>query len=100
MSKKALLGRVLAVLTIVALGVSCGQQQTTVAPDAQEPTLSGIALLNDRCTVCHTLDRVRSASKTHAGWTATVEGMIQRGAQLGDQEQEVLVDYLAEMYGP
>jgi hypothetical protein len=78
----------------------CGAQEATLQPEAQGPTLSGLTLLNDRCTECHTLDRVKSASKTREGWQETVTAMVQRGADLDEQEQEVLVDYLAQVYGP
>lgn len=89
----------LAMVLVGGLIAGCGQQPTEV-PEAQGPTLSGLALLNDRCTECHTLERVDSASMAREQWSATVEDMIGRGAELNDREKEVLVDYLAETYGP
>lgn len=94
------------IIAIMALAIGvgstagCGAQEATLQPEAQGPTLSGLTLLNDRCTECHTLDRVKSASKTREGWQETVTAMVQRGADLDEQEQEVLVDYLAQVYGP
>lgn len=72
----------------------------TLQPEAQGPTFSGLTLLNDWCTECHTLDRVRSASKTQEEWRETVTDMVDRGADLDEQEQEVLLEYLAQVYGP
>jgi hypothetical protein len=58
----------------------------------------GQALLEDRCTGCHSLDRVTSANKTVEQWGATVDRMIVRGAELTDAERDVLVEYLAKEY--
>jgi ribosomal protein L17 len=54
--------------------------------------------MNDRCTVCHTTDRITSAHKTADEWKTTVERMITRGAQLDTAEKQTLVDYLAANY--
>jgi len=71
--------------TVIALAIGvgsvagCGAQEVTLQPEAQGPTLSGLTLLNDRCTEYHTLDRVRGASKTREGWQETGTDMVQRG---------------------
>lgn len=97
--RRRLWAGVLAFVLIAGLVAGCGDEPTE-APESTGPTVSGLALLNDRCTECHTLDRVENASMTRDEWSATVEDMIERGAALNDQEKEVLVDYLAETYGP
>lgn len=79
---------VLAVLTLVACGGA-----STESPQ-------GEVLLEERCTECHALDRVTQVEQTRAEWQATVEDMIEKGATLNDEEKGVLVDYLAENYGP
>ncbi len=101
MSSRALLRLAILLLVVISgLVAGCGEGEVTPQPDVQGPTLSGMTLLNDRCTQCHTLARVRSASKTREEWSETVANMIERGAELDQQEEEVLVDYLAETYGP
>jgi outer membrane biosynthesis protein TonB len=72
----------------------------TATPEATEGPAEGRLLLEDRCVACHTLDRVESARKTEEAWLETVNRMVEYGAQLSDPEKEVLVDYLAETYGP
>lgn len=57
-------------------------------------------LLEERCTGCHGLDTVTSQSKTASEWEITVANMVEKGANLTEAEQETLVDYLAETYGP
>lgn len=69
-----------------------------VAGDEAAPP-SGEALLNARCTVCHTLDRVHKRKDTREGWETLVGKMIKKGAILDDAERDVVVDYLAATYG-
>ena len=100
-------------IVVVALAAcNTGSSQPTQPPSATEvppsatalsPTasaLDGEALLQARCTVCHTLDRVKQAKKTSDQWDQTVASMIGKGAKLTDDEKAVLVDYLAKTYGP
>ncbi len=70
-------------------------------PPPEEPELDGEALLEERCTDCHSLDRVAQRSYTREQWENTVDRMIDRhGAELDDEEREVVLDYLVENYGP
>ena len=81
-------------------------QVTATNPPTAQPTATlasggdGLALLNDRCTVCHSLDRVTSLRNTADQWNRIVSRMVQNGAQLTSAEQTVLVNYLAKTYGP
>ncbi|MFH1636158.1 MAG: hypothetical protein ABIG63_19385 [Chloroflexota bacterium] len=60
----------------------------------------GETLLQARCTVCHSLGRVEQAQKTSAEWERTVARMVGKGAELDENEQVILIEYLAENYGP
>jgi mono/diheme cytochrome c family protein len=92
------------------------QQPTAEAPSTEEPTapseptqeespteapasVDGEALLQDRCARCHGLDRTTGASKSREGWATTVDRMIDKGVVLSAEERDVLISYLAEMYG-
>jgi len=71
----------------------------TEAPPTEVPAiLDGQSLLQERCTVCHGLGGVERSKKTEEEWKATVERMVGKGAQLGEAEQELLIQYLAETY--
>ena len=76
------------------------------APKAAEPTQAepptgpdGAALLQERCSVCHNVDKVTAERNTGDAWERTVTEMIGKGAQLTDAEKATLVEYLAADYG-
>ena len=61
--------------------------------------LHGGFLLQQRCTVCHTLDRVNNAVtlKDRTAWETTVDRMIGKGAQIDQIEKKILLDYLVSL---
>ena len=91
------------VLLAGALLASCGP---TSAPATSIPssggntgsTIDGQALMQQRCSVCHSLSRIDTAHKTADQWKTTVDRMISNGAQLTSQEEQTLIDYLAQNY--
>lgn len=58
------------------------------------------AILQRSCTLCHDLDRITTASKTEAGWRASVKDMMRLGAKLKPDEDKTVVAYLVEHFGP
>ena len=81
----------LLVLLLSTLLAACGTA-------GDEPELDGQALVQERCSECHDLARVQSASKSRQEWQSTVERMVELGAELNEAEQAAVVDYLAETY--
>lgn len=112
---------VLAVLLTLAL-TACGSPAPTLTPTSVPPTaispqltqapssatalpvetpaLDGATLLETRCSVCHSADKVKQAKETREQWDQTVIDMVNEGAQLTEAEKTVLLDYLAKTYGP
>lgn len=75
-------------------------EETVSTSEATEISgLDGEALLEQRCTVCHSLDRVKIRKQTYDQWDETVSSMVKKGAMLSEAEQVTLVEYLAETYG-
>jgi len=60
----------------------------------------GETIVTGKCTACHTAERIRTAAKTKSGWEQQVDKEIDRGAQLSGEERKVVIDWLAENYGP
>jgi cytochrome c5 len=54
----------------------------------------GKAVMESRCNVCHSLDRITSKTKDHDAWQTTVNRMIGKGAALNAEEKAALIDYL------
>jgi cytochrome c5 len=114
-SHKWILG--ITMLIIVGLVAACGgtetsqptappkEEEVTEIPDVVEPTsppssIDGEALLQQRCTTCHNLNRVTNKSWSLEQWERNVTDMINKGARLNAEEKDALVKYLAENYGP
>jgi mono/diheme cytochrome c family protein len=76
---------------------SCGSGNSSQATSSAGSS-DGQTLLQERCSVCHSTDRVTSAQKTADQWATTVDRMVSHGAQLTTQEKQTLVDYLAANY--
>ena len=61
--------------------------------------LDGAALVNERCTLCHTIENIEIVGDLdEAGWTALVDEMISFGAQLNDEEKAAVIAYLVANY--
>ena len=107
----------IAMIITVGLLAACGGSETsqpTVPPKAEEsteipdvvestippPSIDGEALLQQRCTACHNLNRVTNKSWSLEQWEQNVSEMVGKGARLNAEEKEVLIKYLTENYGP
>jgi len=98
-------GILLLVLLIGILLAACGQSSSDAASNpptaisgGSGSTPDGSTLLQERCTVCHSLGRVTSTHGSASQWQGIVAQMITKGAQLNAQEKQTLVDYLAQTY--
>ena len=76
---------VIAVLTVAAAGCSSASEGATIDSES---------LLQRRCGVCHTLERVDAVTKDRAGWLTTIDRMRTKGAAVNDAESQQLADYL------
>lgn len=81
-----ILGGILASGALLVVG--CSPQGSAAA------TTPGGALLQRRCSICHTLERIDKAQKDEAGWNATIDRMRGKGAVVTEQEQKALVEFL------
>jgi mono/diheme cytochrome c family protein len=88
----------LLVLLLAILLAACGSNSQTATSAPSSGGSTGQALMQERCSACHSVNRVTSAQKTADQWKQTVDRMIARGAQLSSQEEQTLVDYLAQTY--
>ncbi len=57
------------------------------------------AVLQRACTSCHGMDLIAGQPRSRDEWTDVVSRMVGNGAQLNDDEYNMLIDYLATQYG-
>ena len=69
---------------------------TTVASPIRD---RGRELVEDVCTYCHNLDRLRDKELSREEWRGLTKGMISEGAPVTDDELSMILDYLAKNYG-
>jgi competence ComEA-like helix-hairpin-helix protein len=62
------------------------------------PPGKGKALVQRTCVQCHALKVVTSKRATKEQWSALVDQMVSRGADLNDDEIEVVVNYLSKNF--
>lgn len=85
----------LLVLSITAVGCSTAEPNGggSSAPTEQNPAAQ---LAQQKCTMCHTFERVEDADKDQAGWEETVNRMEDNGLVITEEEKQQIIDYLAE----
>lgn len=94
MFAKARLG--ITVLALVAsMSATALPQQPAPQSPPPPPNGPGLMLINERCSSCHDTAQVFGVRKPPAEWAATVQSMIDRGADLSQDEQKTVVAYLA-----
>ncbi|MDA2920563.1 hypothetical protein MYX76_13900 [Desulfobacterota bacterium AH_259_B03_O07] len=56
-------------------------------------------LLENTCTVCHSLDRIKAKSRSKKEWEETVNRMITYGAGVSGKNKKIIIEYLTITYG-
>jgi hypothetical protein len=69
------------------------------ARDQAPPPDRGRELVEDVCTYCHNLDRLRGQGLSREEWSGLIKGMISEGAPVTDEEFSTILDYLVKHYG-
>lgn len=57
-------------------------------------------LYEEICSYCHELGRITRQALTREEWRGLIRGMVDEGAPVTDEEFSMIVDYLAEHFGP
>jgi hypothetical protein len=72
---------------------------SAVVTGAAQPRDRGRELVEDVCTYCHNLDRLRGKELSRDEWRGLTKGMISEGAPVTDEEYSMILDYLVKNYG-
>ena len=68
-----------------------GAAQATLPDGEGKPTVEAACAVR-----CHPPGTVLRAKRTPAGWEAIIDQMIERGAEVSDEEYDIILDYLSE----
>lgn len=83
---------VLAILFVVGAAAPCATAQDL--PDG-----AGKDVVVKACTSCHDADNFTSKKHTKAEWKEVVDTMVAYGAEVSDDQSEIITTYLAKNYG-
>ncbi|MCI5163442.1 MAG: cytochrome c [Candidatus Electrothrix sp. AX5] len=75
----------------------------TVSSFAKDEEDAGKALVEKKCSRCHSIDRAYGANKNHSEWVKTVEKMMRYSDRmdfLNEKEKEIVIDFLANRKSP
>jgi len=86
-------------LAAVLLWAVAGQSQAQ-APSDGLPEAPGKAVVVAGCSTCHSVTEVMTKRRTADEWDEVVGKMIDRGANLTDDQQDKIIAYLAANFGP
>ncbi|MCU1297899.1 MAG: uptake protein and related DNA-binding protein-like protein [Acidobacteriaceae bacterium] len=70
------------------------------ANDASLPPGKGQEIVQKSCVGCHALKVVTSKRASKEQWSALVDQMVSRGADIPDEDIETVVEYLFKNFGP
>jgi len=87
-----------ALLLVGVTGGACSKSESekpsekTTLSIAQGEDLStqALAILNEKCTVCHTAERFEARAFSPEEWNRVIESMVAKGAKLSGDEMDVL----------
>ena len=57
-------------------------------------------LYEEICSYCHELERVARQTLTREQWRGLIKGMVDEGAPITNEEFSMILDYLADHFGP
>jgi mono/diheme cytochrome c family protein len=63
------------------------------------PPGKGKAIVERTCASCHAIKVVTSKKASKEQWSTIIDQMLSKGADLNDDEVEIVVDYLSRNFG-
>lgn len=84
-----------AMLAISIFGCSSAENTTPQPSDDTTQQNPASALVDQKCTMCHTRERIDSASYDAATWTSTIDRMKKSGLVITDEDAATIVEYLS-----
>lgn len=95
---RVILGVVVLGLLGLAAGISAQEDDLTSVSAALGPRAEGLIIA--RCSVCHGPELISQQRLSQDRWMATVDKMKHWGAEISDDEADLLIRYLSARYHP
>ena len=70
------------------------------ARDSDLPEGKGKDVVEDTCTDCHSLHRIKIQRLDEEGWKNILREMTENGAAIDPDDRDTIVEYLAKNFGP
>jgi cytochrome c1 len=71
-----------------------------VAAGSDLPDGEGKDVVENTCTDCHSVERIKTQHLNEEGWNGIVREMIENGASINPDDVKVIVNYLTKNFGP
>ena len=78
-------------LVLLTLIAACAGAST---PEAEPATDDTRALIVEKCSGCHSADRVFNEDYTQEEWSEVFDDMIAKGAEVTPDEKAIMIDWL------
>ncbi len=70
-------------------------EQTEPTTAEEVPDVDEVeALIIERCSKCHSADRVFQADYDKQGWSDEIDDMIRKGAEVTEEEKALMIEWL------
>jgi competence ComEA-like helix-hairpin-helix protein len=70
------------------------------AADSELPDGKGKDVVENTCTDCHSLQRIKTQRLNEEGWNGIIREMMENGAFINPNDVKVIVGYLTKNFGP
>lgn len=91
--KKWILTALMLVMVILVIA-ACAQSAPSIPEVEEEDLESAEALIIERCSGCHSADKVFQEDYDREGWEDIFADMIRKGADVNEEEQTLMIDWL------
>jgi competence ComEA-like helix-hairpin-helix protein len=73
---------------------------TAFAVASDLPDGKGKDAVENACSDCHSLERIKAERRNEEGWNSLIHEMLENGAPINANDMPVIVSYLAKNFGP
>jgi competence ComEA-like helix-hairpin-helix protein len=70
------------------------------AVDSGLPAGKGKDVVENACSDCHSLERIKAQRLDEEGWNGVIHQMLENGAPINPNDLRVIVGYLVKNFGP